>query len=336
MENLIKAALILITLHLLGINFAFADSQGEGVPSIRIYNAYLNPTVPLISKGFISMVDGKKRGIMPATRAVRAANESLALVSGYFFKNLGLYSYDGKGTTIEASVNVQKVRILDFFGLKQNAAWFGQKTMFIFGGGGNMLDNFERSIDVVAHEYTHAIIDNSTQLAPEGQPGALNEHLADVFGVIIENQLGRAAAGSEFLIGDTVLSQELKQKVEQAEKRTVTALRDMLNPENGLDRQPRHMSAIPAELGVGCKASASNDACGVHILSGIPNRAAALILQKVGMQRSQQLFFNVATLRLTSQSSFADYAALLRKECGQLLNAVECQIVDNSLISVGL
>jgi Zn-dependent metalloprotease len=41
-------------------------------------------------------------------------------------------------------------------------------------------------LDVSAHEITHGVIQHETGLDYTGQAGALNEHIADVFGELIE------------------------------------------------------------------------------------------------------------------------------------------------------
>src|SRR5690606_23236196 len=120
-----------------------------------------------------------------------------------------------------------------------------------------------------------------------------------------------------FLIGDTVLRGSLASQAE--------ALRDMAEPNKGLEWQPAKMSEIPSQYGSGCTPSATNDNCGVHILSGIPNRAAALMIRSLGWNKTQRLFYRVMTERLRTDSDFADYRNQLLGECSTSLSAGDCQ-----------
>src|SRR5690606_4407803 len=93
-----------------------------------------------------------------------------------------------------------------------------------------------------------------------------------------------------FLIGDTVLKGVV---ADQAE-----ALRDMEDPSKGLTWQPSSVSEIPAEYGPSCTPNGLNDNCGVHVLSGIPNRMSSKVLRKIGWKKGAKLFYTVMTSRL--------------------------------------
>jgi bacillolysin len=50
-----------------------------------------------------------------------------------------------------------------------------------FGGTTNFA-----SLDVCGHEFTHGIVRNEANFGPAGEPGALNESFADIFGTLVE------------------------------------------------------------------------------------------------------------------------------------------------------
>ena len=185
-------------------------------------------------------------------------------------------------------------------------------------------------IDVVGHEYTHAVIQTTSNLKYEGQSGALNEHLADVFGIIVNN-LHNKSLSNPYLIGATVLAGEYAKKAH--------ALRDMMDPGKGLSKQPGHMNDLKTErfakFGEGCKSTRENDNCGVHVLSGIPNKMSALVMSAIGIQESAELFYNVMTKRLTENSQFADYRSALMEEC-KTQSSDTFTIVDEALKAVGI
>lgn len=66
----------------------------------------------------------------------------------------------------------------------ENAMWMESLQLFLFGDGGGELKNFVGSLEVVAHEFTHAVISSTSRFEYVGQSGALNEHFADVFGIM--------------------------------------------------------------------------------------------------------------------------------------------------------
>lgn len=68
---------------------------------------------------------------------------------------------------------------------ENNAQWQsrGNQGRFRFN------DAFAAMHEVVAHEYTHAVVQNFGQLAPKGEAGALNESISDVFGIAFRHKL---------------------------------------------------------------------------------------------------------------------------------------------------
>ncbi|MEV5506071.1 M4 family metallopeptidase [Streptomyces orinoci] len=87
-------------------------------------------------------------------------------------------SLDGQGMTINSLVGVT-----DFGGSYVNAFWDG--TKMVYGGGDKEYRTLSAGLDVVGHEMTHGVVENSAGLVYAGQSGALNEALADYFGAAI-------------------------------------------------------------------------------------------------------------------------------------------------------
>lgn len=304
---------------------AFAHENG----TIKVYDAkFLPQIISMLKPGNLVLEDGQKKTLL-LPKTARILNENLEKTRDFFAEEHGRKSWDNKGADILASLNVNRYTLVDILGSKQNAAWM--KTRFIFGAGDSKgLDNFEKALDVVAHEYTHAVIQTSANLAYEGQSGALNEHLADVFGSII-NQVNNPNLSNPYQIGATVLYGKYAEKAE--------TLRDMMDPAKGLSPQPAHMNDLKTERFIkyaeGCVASEANDRCGVHILSGIPNKMSALVMSKIGPQEASKLFYAVMTKRLSEHSNFSDYRVGLMQECKSMASDT-CSIVDDALKAVGI
>lgn len=315
---------LVLTLACLSTN-AFAHENG----TIKIFDAKFVPQIISVFKpGNLVLEDGQKKSLL-LPKTAKILNENLEKTRDFYFDHFGRISWDNKGSDILASINVNRFTVIDILGSRENASW--AQSRFMFGGGDSKgLDNFEKALDVVGHEYTHAVIQTSSNLNYEGQSGALNEHLADVFGSII-NQMNNKGLKNPYLIGSSILHGEYAKKA--------AALRDMMDPKKGLSPQPAHMKDLESEqfkkFGPGCVAARSNDNCGVHVLSGIPNRMAAMVMSVIGAEESSKLFYNVMINRLKENSNFADYRVALMEECKEL-SSDTCDIVDNALKSVGI
>jgi Zn-dependent metalloprotease len=172
-----------------------------------------------------------------------------------------------------------------------NAFW--DTRQMVYGDGGDIFDRMTKCIDVVGHELTHGITQFSAGLPYENQSGALNEHFSDVFGVVIrqwtEGQTDPAAAN--WLIGDGLLLNG-------------QALRSMKAPgtANDDDPQPDHMSRF-----MHLPNDEENDYGGVHINSGIPNRAfylAAVAIGAPAWEMAARIWYIALTQRIRGAANF--------------------------------
>src|SRR5690606_3886404 len=171
-------------------------------------------------------------------------------------------SLDGAGAALNATVHYGK----DY----DNAFWDGSRMVF-GDGDGEVFTGFTRSVSVVGHELGHGVIQSTAGLVYQGQSGALNESVADVLGVLTEQHLrGETADEASWLVGEGIFTDAVQGR----------ALRSMIEPgtaydddELGKDPQPGHMRDY---------VETTEDNGGVHINSGIPNRAFALAANKVG------------------------------------------------------
>lgn len=134
-----------------------------------------------------------------------------------------------------------------------NAFRDGQGHMFFGDGDGRLFTRLTKSVDVIGHELTHGITQYEANLVYQGQSGALNESMSDVFGsMVVQYTKKRAADKATWLIGADVVGPTLK-----------PALRSMKAPgtANAYDKQPANMDNF---------VYTAADNGGVHINSGIP------------------------------------------------------------------
>lgn len=180
-----------------------------------------------------------------------------------YYKDLhGRNSIDGKGMKMESTVNYGE----NF----ENAFWDGSRMTYGRPGQSSPFNTFVNR-GITGHEIRHGVTEFDSGMVYRNQPGALNEHLSDVFGALLEQRaLGQKATEASWLVGEGIWKPTVKGK----------ALRDMKNPGTayndpliGKDSQPAHMKDYNPTR---------RDNGGVHINSGIPNRAFALFAEAEG------------------------------------------------------
>lgn len=186
---------------------------------------------------------------------------------------------------------------------------FFNGSYLVFGeGDGEIFGDFTKSLDIMAHELGHALVSLGPGLLYAGESGALNEHLADVFGVCVQQCATRNQ--TDWRIGEEILIDG------------TSAVRHMLHPGTaydsdvlGKDPQPGHMDGYR-------KIRADNG--GVHINSGIPNRAFALLCEKTGEPSWGRplAMWRRAMEDLGPRSTFADMARATWTHSGGLNPAV--------------
>ncbi|MEU1090390.1 M4 family metallopeptidase [Streptomyces sp. NPDC005892] len=206
----------------------------------------------------------------------------------------GRSSLDGKGMRLIGSVHYDR----DY----NNAFFDGQQMVFGDGDGEIFLD-FTLSIDVIAHELAHGLTQHTANLVYEGQAGALNESVSDVFGSLVKQySLGQSAEQADWLIGAGLLAPRVTGEGLRSLKAPGTAYDDDVL---GKDPQPASMEDY---------IETDDDNGGVHLNSGIPNRAfyvAATALGGNAWERAGQIWYDVLIGgELTPTADFADFARL--------------------------
>ena len=233
-------------------------------------------------------------------------------------------SVDGSGLALVSCVHFGR----DF----DNAFWDGGEM--VYGDGSNHLfiaGSLTKAIDVIGHELTHGVTQYTAGLEYHGQSGALNESFSDVFGSLVKQySLGQAADQADWLIGAGLLVPEIGGQ----------ALRSMSNPGTAFngDPQPAHMDDyhdLPDDN------DPRNDNGGVHINSGIPNRAFYLTATAIGgnaWEAAGQIWYQTLTERLQPTSDFAQAAEATVEAAADLFGAggTEEQAVQKAWEEVGV
>lgn len=227
---------------------------------------------------------GSPTGFTSVKPAVSAAFYG-SKVYDYFKTIHNRDAVDGKGSTITMVVN---------FGQNfNNAFWNGQ--MMVFGNGdGTQFSDLAAGIDVMAHEMTHGVVENTANLVYENQSGALNESFADVFGVLYEFYV--RGAGGNWLMGEDVVTPAVGGD----------ALRNMQDPgasNVAFSAQPGHMDQFQ-----NLPNTTAGDHGGVHINSGIPNKAFYLFANSASVTKEEAglVYYRALATYLTRNAQFID------------------------------
>jgi Zn-dependent metalloprotease len=260
----------------------------------------------------------------PAVKDVTAneAYDAAGATYDFYLAVLGRNSVDGRGLRLDSSIHFQ--RRFD------NAFWNG--TQMVYGDGDGVIFNrFTISTDVIGHELTHGVTQYSANLEYEGQSGALNESMSDVFGSLVKQyQLKQTADKADWLIGQGLLAKGINGVALRSMKAPGTAYND---PKlGGKDPQPAHIKAYQ---------EMDEDNGGVHINSGIPNHAfflAATILGGYAWERAGKIWYAALTKKLSATANFQDAADATFEAAGELFGAgkAEQTAVQQAWSGVGI
>ncbi len=252
------------------------------------------------------------------------AHDGAGEIYDFYMNKFGRDSYDNAGSTIISSAHYCDQCPSPM----ANAFWNG--TQMVYGEGLPAAD------DVVGHEYTHAIINLTSNLFYYMQSGALNESYADVIGETLDLQNGR---GNDAFNVRWVMGEDWG-----APTGDNTGIRNMMNPNAFND--PAKMSD---STNFKCYDSRGVDAGGVHGNSGIPNHAYALMVDGgsyngftitgIGLDKAVQIQFRAVSIYLVSASGFLDNYNAVQQSCTDLvgqfgISSGDCTEVKKALDAV--
>jgi Zn-dependent metalloprotease len=180
------------------------------------------------------------------------------------------------------------------FGTAYNNAFWDGDEMTFGDGDGMIFSGFARSLDVVAHELAHGVTQFTSGLIYEDESGALNEHFSDVFGTAITQWAnGETPEDADWLIGDEIMGPDLYGE----------ALRSMRHPGTAYDNAVLGTDPQPAHYDDRYQGNADNG--GVHINSGIPNRAFYLSATEMGSTLEATRIWYHALQQLAPTATFS-------------------------------
>lgn len=245
---------------------------------------------------------GKPTGDVAANQVYD--NTGIALE--FYLKIFGRRSIDNQGMKVESAIH---------FGSRfSNAMWAGDRM--IYGDGDQQVSGFTGSLDIIAHELTHGVLQylipgglgvyrlpvkkrefKGQTHALKGQSGALNESFSDVFGSMVKQwHAGERVTQASWVLGEHVLAPQYGK-----------AIRSLKDPGNRQltwyeDDQFKTMDQL-------------TDGADVHDSSGIPNHAFYLVAKQLGgfsWDRAGLIWYE-AFAKLKPKASFLDAANATRR-----------------------
>ncbi len=310
--------------YLVGSNFFMVDASRNGM---------FNPTQSVMPNdpfGVIWTIDAQntspQKDNFEVVHATNTNNNWTALeVSAhfnagesyeYFRTKFNRNSLNGDGGNIISIINVTDENENDM----DNAFWGGQ-AMF-YGNGNTSFKPLAQGLDVAGHEMSHGVIQNTANLEYISQSGALNESFADVFGAMIDR--------NDWQLGEDVVKTSVFPS---------GALRDLSNPHNGGSGpgsrgwQPQHMNEYQ-----NLPNTPEGDNGGVHVNSGITNRAFFLFATSVGKEKAEQVYYKALRDYLVKSSQFIDMRIAVEKAAADLhgANSAEVTAARSAFDAVGI
>jgi vibriolysin len=195
------------------------------------------------------------------------AHDNAGLTWDYYNTTYTRDSYDNAGATITSTVHYSTNYV--------NAYW--NNVQMVYGDGDGSQSGPLTVLDVVAHELTHAVTSNESNLTYSYESGALNEAMSDIFGASVEAYRDGGANANTWKIGEECWTPGT----------AGDALRYMNDPAlaNNSDYYPDRYTG-------------SSDNGGVHTNSGIANLAFYLFSQG-GTHPRNKTTFNVPAIGST-------------------------------------
>ncbi|MFC3694032.1 M4 family metallopeptidase [Chenggangzhangella methanolivorans] len=221
----------------------------------------------------------------------------------FYARRFDRNSLDDAGLRLVSTVRFQRTAGQDY----QNAFWSGDLGQMVYG------KDFATAEDVVGHELSHGFTDFSSSLFYYYQSGALNESLSDIFGDLVQRSHD---TGDGWLLGEDL---------------PIGAIRNMKDPT--ISPNPALFPAQPDKMTSTLWTGdfSFRDQGGVHVNSGVGNKAAYLItdgdtfngqtVKGLGIDKAAAIFYRVNNFILTSSSDYADFGNAMKQSCKDLIGS---------------
>lgn len=292
------AGTVTLTTRPVSGGYTLADDTRGGLGTVDANGGEGDDDTP-----FLSASDAFGDGTVK-TRSSAAVDAQYALAKtwDYFAKVHGRKGPAGDGRGLFARVHFKQSYANAFYSPACDCVCFGDGKENV--GGVDILPLV--SLDVVAHEVTHAVTASTAELIYSGESGALNEATSDIFGTMVEHYAKNPNEPPNYTIGEEILAPKGQ------------ALRDMAAPEVGC--WDPVMGALDPHVGSGV----ANHffyllAEGTTPLTQTCSGAGKLV--GIGSAAAARIWYRALTIYMTSDTGYSEARSATLEAASDLYGA---------------
>lgn len=295
-----------------------------------MYNSASQPPVRADMEGAIIIENARNLPAtstptsLPATEIVNSTDinswDAQAVSAAYTLSEAYDYFYYRHSATHVVDATQSLTAIVNFGQGYNNAFWQPDLKLMIFGNG----QNYAASLDIVAHELSHAVINKTNRLVYQGQSGAISEGLADVF--------AEAAEARTYGVADWLIGSQLSKPS-----------RNLANPAS--INMPGTTRPYPASMAQYVDPAVDlpgkfkfDDFGGVHLNSTIIGHAFYLLATSIDMIDAERIFYDALVYQIPNYAQFIDFRLGAIAAAGKLFGEKSAQAIAtaNAFTSVGI
>lgn len=227
-----------------------------------------------------------------------------------------------------------------------NAFWDPACTCMLYGDGdGDMFKKPLVVLDVTGHELTHGVVDSTAKLEPTyvdsdgnqyGEPGALNESLADIFGSNVEFYAKNAKDTPDYLIGEKLgLAQKFLRRLDHPSLDKLEGTIDYWSPDT-------YYTEVHAGSGVSSHAYyLLAEGSGKKTIGTVAYNSPTYngsTVKGIGRTKATAIFYRALTRYMVSSTDFHDARAATLKAAKDLYGSTstEYKTVDKAWAAVNV
>jgi thermolysin len=269
----------------------------------------------------------------------------------FYYLFFGVKGIDNNNRTVNAYAHVFDIGQE----LYDNAFWNPSTDMY--GQGFYFLDPYHSSddcgaaIDIVGHEYSHAITTFHSDLTYYGESGSLNESFSDIFGTLIEFMFqpeGQGYNKADWIHGeDATAPFSYSQCRSQSDPNSNSQLKNAGYSSSFWYPDPCHISQkIPTLYDSKGKVIDSNN---VHLngtifphlfyllANGGTNKVSRLAVTGIGIQKAAPIFYDAFANRMVASTNFLGAANALLNSAFTLYGSASTEYAQmkNALRAIG-
>ncbi|AKJ15083.1 flagellar biosynthesis anti-sigma factor FlgM [Streptomyces incarnatus] len=227
-----------------------------------------------------------------------------------------------------------------------NAFWDPTCTCMLYGDGDGQ--TFKKPLvvlDVTGHELTHGVVDATAKLQPTyvdsdgnqyGEPGALNESLADIFGSNVEFYTNNKKDTPDYLIGEKLgLAQKFLRRLDHPSLDKLEGTIDYWSPDT-------YYTEVHAGSGVSSHAYyLLAEGSGKKTINGVTYDSPTYdhsTVKGIGRAKATAIFYRALTRYMVSTTDFHDARLATLKAAKDLYgaNSTEYKTVDKAWAAVNV